>query len=129
MKYSVCIIATLLSRLCVFAQAPLEDKGDALFSKRNYIEALDVYKKLFKEEPDNVEYNYRLAVCYLNTFTNRADAVSHLEYISQKRSKNPEIWYYLGLAYQYSNRFDDAIIAYEKAKNIGSGKVVVNIER
>lgn len=69
MKYFICLI-TLFFRLRTFAQEPLKDKGNILFSKKNYIEALDVYKKLFKEEPDNIEYNYRLAFCYLKEAVN-----------------------------------------------------------
>ncbi len=72
-----------------------------------------------------------MAYCYLNTYTNREDAVSHLEYISQKKSKDPEIWFNLGLAYQYGNRFDEAIAAYEKAKTFGyknNGSVERQIE-
>ena len=129
MNYFLCLIAVFFSSLNIFSQDIIEEVGNTLYSKKNYTEALPIYKKLFQQEPDNVDYNYRLATCYLNTFTNRADAISHLEYISGKRSKDPEIWYYLGLAYQYGNRFDEAIAAYEKAKSLGLSKLLANAER
>ena len=112
-----------------FSQTVLEDQGEVFFSKKNYNEALPVYKQLFKMEPDNYEYNYRLAVCYLKTFSNRAEAIYHLEYITRKNPKNFETWVLLGKAYQYSNRYDDAIEAFEKSKLYAKEKSLDIVER
>ncbi|MBA3704648.1 MAG: PD40 domain-containing protein [Bacteroidetes bacterium] len=127
MKHFICLFLVFISGIALLAQEDLEEKGKFCFSKKNYVDALPIYKKLFEQEPDNIDYNYCLAVCYLNTFSNRENAISHLEYISQKKNDS-EIWYFLGLAYQYSNRFEDAINVLEKSKLHGD-KLAGIIER
>ena len=85
-KHFICLLLLIISSINLFAQEELEEKGKNWFSKKNYVAALPIYKKLFEQEPDNIDYNYCLAVCYLNTFSNRENAISHLEYISQKKN-------------------------------------------
>ncbi len=128
MIFRTCLFFAMFSVLSVSAQDP-EEEANAYFSKKNYADALPVYEKLFNQEPDNVDYNFRLAICYLKAGTNTKNAVFHLEYISRKKSNDPQIWYNLGLAYQYSGRFDDAIVAYERIKRLGDNKLVVLSDR
>ena len=128
-RFFYCLFFFLLFSTHVSAQDSPEEKADALFTKGDFKNALPLYKKLFAFEPDNVEYNYRLALCYINSHTIKNDAVPHLEYISRKRSKDADIWFYLALAYQYTNRFDEAIVAYEKCRSSGSGKNSSKIDR
>lgn len=99
----------------IFAQS-LEKSANELFEKYNYQGALKGYTTLLKKDPKNVEINYKVAVCYLNTNIDRTKAIPHLETITKqdKEKYDSEAWFMLGKAYQYANRFDEAIEAYRK---------------
>ena len=87
--------------------------------------AIPIYQELLKSDPSNANLNYRLGVCYLNTRTMQSMALRYLEKIPANTSNSydktspeeknaPVIAYkFLGDAYHFSYRFDDAIKAYE----------------
>lgn len=96
----------------------IADPADAKehFSHQNYLAAIPVYKQLIKQEPGNADYNHKLGICYLRTNINKALAVSYLEVASKNEKAEKSVWNDLGMAYQYANKFDDAIKAYNKFK-------------
>lgn len=96
----------------------IADPADAKehFSHHNYLAAIPVYKQLIKQEPGNVDYNHKLGICYLRTNINKALAVPYLETASKNDKADKSVWNDLGMAYQYANKFDDAIKAYNKFK-------------
>ncbi len=89
-----------------------------------YKEALPLYKKLYRLDPDNANYRFRLGMCYLHTDHEKDFAIEHLEYASNyishsyvegsfKERKAPEFVYmFLGNAYRVNEQLDDAILAY-----------------
>lgn len=99
----------------------LVSKAEVKLQNGNYEEALELYLQLVGNAPKNENYNYNLAVCYLNTNINKAKAVPYLEIVSRQEKHNPNADYLLGRAYHYANRFDDAIDAFEKFKKNGKG--------
>jgi len=99
-----------------------------LFSMRNFKEALEEYKLLFKKDSLNLTYNYRIGLCYLNIYTDRTKAIPYLEYAVKQPKVEIEAWYELGRCYQYNYRFDDAINAfktYQKLQKAKSDKFTV----
>lgn len=86
------------------------------FKLGNYEDALDDYIQLATDDPKNATYNYNLAVCYLNSNINKAKAIPYLELVVRAENHNPKADYLLGRAYQYANRFDDALDMFEKYK-------------
>ncbi len=92
------------------------------FQTANYDEALAVYLDLLAEEPKNIEFNYRIGVCYLNTNINKAKAVPYLELVTRQANFEPDAMYLLGRGYHFAYRFDDALVAYNKFKTAGKGK-------
>jgi WD40-like Beta Propeller Repeat len=94
------------------------DPADAKehFSHNNFLFSINAYKQLLKQEPNNVEYNYKLGLCYLYTNINKSLSIPYLETASKQPKVDSKVWYYLGLGYQYANRFDDAIKMYNKYK-------------
>ncbi len=86
------------------------------FSHNNFFAAIPVYKQLIKQEPANADYNYKLGLCYLYTNINKALAIPYLETASKQDKVDKQIWFDLGMAYQYAARFDDAINAFTKYK-------------
>lgn len=94
------------------------DPADAKehFSHYNFFAAIPIYKQLLKVEPNNFDYNDKLGLCYLYTNINKALAIPYLETASKQEKADKQVWYDLGLAYQYASRFDDAIKSYNKFK-------------
>lgn len=89
----------------------------------NYEDALTDYLQLLNEDPRNESYNYNVGVCYLNNNTNKGKAVPYLEIVTRKEKHDPNAEYLLGRAYQYANRFDDAVTAFKKFKADAKGSV------
>ncbi|MFH1004532.1 MAG: hypothetical protein V1781_03420 [Bacteroidota bacterium] len=92
------------------------DGAKQFFDNRNYYSALKVYQLLLKSNPKNIEYNYKAAQCYLLSNSIKAKAIPHLELIIKEEKYPDEVWIDLGKAYQYGNKFDEAISAYNNYK-------------
>jgi tetratricopeptide (TPR) repeat protein len=89
----------------------------------NYEDALTDYLQLLNEDSRNESYNYNVGVCYLNNSMNKSKAVPYLEIVTRKEKHDPNADYLLGRAYQYANRFDDAVLAFKKFKADAKGTV------
>lgn len=87
----------------------------------NFEEALDDWLQLYQINPKNAEYQYHIAVCYLNTNINKSKAIPYLENIVKMPNHNPNAEFLLGRAYQYANRFTEAIEYFQKFKANGKG--------
>jgi tetratricopeptide (TPR) repeat protein len=99
------------------------------FKHHNYIMAMRVYKVLYAQDKKNPEYNYKLALCYLNTNINKKEAIPYLEFVTKQEKFDPEALFDLGRAYHFANRFDDAIKAYNKYKKKLDGKNLNKVDR
>lgn len=99
------------------------------FGNGNYKGALADYLALQKKEPDNVLYNYRTAICYLNLNVDRSLAIPYLEKVIAKEKENKDAWFQLGSAYQYAYKFDEAIGAFKKFKEIAGNKPLDEMEK
>jgi tetratricopeptide (TPR) repeat protein len=110
LKISILVIALLLANSSNAQKKtgkyvdPAEAKEH--FNHGNFLSAIPVYKQLLKQDPKNVEYNHNIGTCYLHTYINRTLAIPYLETASKQpeAEKEKEIWYDLGLAYQYASR-------------------------
>ncbi len=115
------IIFSLIVASSAFAQSSkdiktLTNSANLKFKADNYEDALDDYLQLVSDDPKNINFNYNLAVCYLNSNINKAKAIPYLEIVVRNETHNPKADFLLGRAYQYANRFDDAIASFEKYK-------------
>lgn len=91
-------------------EAKLVKKDAAtMFSTGDYSGALQSYKELVKSSPDNIEYNYRLGYCYLQTSSDKKAALPYLEKACKSATAKKEWSYQMGLAYMFNEKFDDAI--------------------
>ncbi len=116
---SLIIVCLFVSKVGL-AQKELKNLQNAAlvkFKAENYEEALEDYLQLVKEEPKNENYNYNLAVCYLNSNINKSKAIPYLENVVRINNENNKAYYLLGRAYQYANRFEEAISSFEKYKS------------
>ncbi len=109
--------------VCILSVAQNGDPklGNQFFEAQNFTDALEEYKDLVQQEPKNLKYKYRLAVCYLNSNIDKAAAIPLLEEIVKDPKAEANSWYLLGRAYHFAYRFDDAIKTFEKFKSSGKG--------
>lgn len=134
MKKSLFILFTALLAIpaYLFAQPVVTYKADPgeakkQFENKNYAAAIKIYQLLLKKEPKNIEYNHKLAQSYLRSNSIKEKAIRPLEYIIKQPKFDAEVWYDLGRAYHFANRFDDAIKVFNKFKE--SGKKNENADR
>lgn len=95
--------------------------AEAKFKAANYDEALTDYLDLLEEDGKNMEYNYRIGVCYLNTNINKAKSIPYLELVTRQPAFEPDAMYLLGRGYHFAYRFDDALRCYNQYKTAGKG--------
>jgi outer membrane protein OmpA-like peptidoglycan-associated protein/tetratricopeptide (TPR) repeat protein len=99
------------------ALARISKDAETTMQYHEYETAIELYQQLLKAKPDDLEYNYQIGVCYLNTSTRRT-AYNHLKKVYDKNaSYKPELEYYLGQAYQYKNEYSEAKTHFEKGKS------------
>lgn len=99
-----------------------EIDGDYFLSIRNYVNALEIFKGIYKTKPTDKNINYKIAFCYLKTNTNRLEATKYLEFLIKEEKCEPEVWFDLGYVYALANKLDDAIKAFEKYKKLSPKK-------
>jgi hypothetical protein len=122
MKRLLFLILLLTAAASANAQDADAKTANEKFMNRNFADALEDYLELLEKEPKNEKYNYRVAVCYLNTNINKAKAIPYLEIVTRMAKYEPDALYLLGRAYQFGYRFDDAIKTFTKFKQDGKGK-------
>lgn len=88
------------------------------YKHQNYMMALPMYRELIKREPNETDYQYRLAYCYLHTNFDKKAAIPLLEKVVKEPKCPTDAWYWLGKAYHLDNKFDLAIKAYTSYKEL-----------
>jgi tetratricopeptide (TPR) repeat protein len=125
MKFYTFLFLTLIVNVFIFAQnideKKLIESAKEKMKNENFDEALDDWLQLYQVNPKNVEYQYNIAVCYLNTNINKTKAIPYLENVVKSENHNPNAEFLLARAYQYANRFTEAIEYFQKFKNNGKG--------
>jgi hypothetical protein len=91
-------------------------KGDEYFAKHMkwpYQQALEYYIKANEFNPNNSMLNFKIGICYLNSF-DKANSLSYfLKAQSLKPDIDPKIEYAIAQSYHYSLQFDEAIKHYK----------------
>jgi len=124
------IISMLFLAVCISfsAQAMNFKKAFELasgnFRVQNYEVALPLLLELQQKQPANANISYMIGVCYLNKKMEQFKAVPYLEAAVQNRCEFQSPWsykeqkapdmslYFLGNAYQFAGRFEEAISFY-----------------
>ncbi len=89
--------------------------ANSFFAEGDFHSALDAYLNIYKNTPKSTEVNFKIGICYMSTNFDKALAIPYLEFVEKQKDAPKEINYYLGRAYHYSNRFEDAMKSYQKA--------------
>jgi outer membrane protein OmpA-like peptidoglycan-associated protein len=96
-----------------------QDQAEQLFSAGKYKEALPIFSYLLTKTPKSGELNFFTGLCYFNLPGGVPKSISFFE----KGRSNPhaffyyDLQFYLGQAYHLTNRFDEAIAAFEIVKH------------
>ncbi|MFO7656261.1 MAG: hypothetical protein R6W78_04275 [Bacteroidales bacterium] len=105
-------------------------EAESYFLFEEWADALPLYQKILRTEPDNDHIRYKIGVCYLNDPYQKEKSISYLQQAVKNinpdfRENNfkekqapPEAYYYLGNAYRVNNKLDEAIKTYEYFKTI-----------
>ncbi len=120
--FKTLLITSLFISGALFAQDKMTSKlANELFNDGNFTAALDEYIELLEESPENLKFNYRAGVCYLNTNIDKSNAIPFLEKSLTLEDVDPNTYYLLGRAYHFAYRFPKAIEMFEKFKEINKG--------
>jgi len=121
----ILVFVIMFAGLSILAQQVKPPKGkwepedaEEHFKQRNFLMALPMYKELVKREPNETDYLYRLAFCYLHTYIDKTAAVPHLEKAVKDPKCKPDTWFWLGKAYHLSGKYPEAIKAFSKYKEL-----------
>ncbi|MBN1599598.1 MAG: PD40 domain-containing protein [Bacteroidales bacterium] len=129
------IAFNLIDNLPVFSQDEVDAKqmfieAESYFLFEEFKDALPLYQKIARLEPQNYNVQYKIGICYLNNPYLKQKAIKYLELAAQninlkykennyKEKLAPlESYYYLGKAYHINNMLDKAIDNYAGFKKM-----------
>jgi len=111
-KRAILSLSFLFLTAVVFGQNK-KNASKYFYDLQNYTAAIDEYEELLEEDPDNIEYNYNIAISYLNSNIDKSLAIPYLEKLMSNKEVVDEVAYFLGRAYALGYQFDKAIETYE----------------
>lgn len=110
------------------AQRAVPEDAAEHFKYGNYIDALKVYVKLMDKDPKNAEYPYKAGLCVLFTDRDKIDAIKYLEKAAERKS-DQDVYFYLGKAYHYNLKLEQALEAFNKYIVSGPGTRIAEVDR
>ena len=94
----------------------LLDKGDRLFARKDYENALRNYLEAIALDPNDAKTNFRVGISYLHS-EKKAKAIGYLEKAYQTHPEvDEDIDYHLGMAYQNGHQYAKAIEHFDAFK-------------
>ncbi|MFZ5942351.1 MAG: hypothetical protein ACOYXB_17425 [Bacteroidota bacterium] len=137
--FSFYLLLFVTAPLTLFSQSPdLKEtflEAESYFLFEEYSEALPLYLRIHREDPENDDINYKIGVCYLNDPFEKDKSIRYLadasENINPKYRENnfkeraapPEVVFYLGKAYLVNDRIEDAIREFNRFLSIVDEKI------
>lgn len=95
----------------------LKNEADTYLKTLKYKSAETAYHILDSIQPGQTEIEYNLGVCYLHN-GHKTKALDYLLRANKNKEKCPhEFFYYLGKAYHYNYKFDEARLSFEQYKS------------
>ncbi len=85
-------------------------------SKENFTEAFNMFSTLYSKYPENPEVLFGIGVCKLNKRGVERNALPILIEAYRNGTKNDDILFYLGKAYHFHHKFDEAQSSFEEYK-------------
>ena len=100
-------------------------KAEEFFDNKNYLQAMEIYKKLIEKNPSEPEYYRKAGICHLRTYKDRSSAAKYLSKALEKEGHDKAVWYYLGKAHMMQGEFQKAmknLTKYQANKGLMGGK-------
>lgn len=129
-KQILYIIVAIVSINVAFAQdneKATEPKAFALFSQKQFSEALPLFSQLLSLYPKDERYNLHYAACLIETNQQIDKSIKYLQF-AESKSNDPIIKYYLGRAYHLSYQFQEAVEQYNTFKQKSNAKVCKDLQ-
>src|ERR1035437_497276 len=92
--------------------------ADNSFKNNDFQMALILYLDELSKKPEDVDLRVRIGQCYLETDIKKSNAIEYFEYALAHNYKNNDIALFLGKAYMYAERFDEAITKFDQYKSL-----------
>ncbi len=127
-RHLITVLLCSLIAVTAFGQRPDPDAAAEHFKFGNFIDALPVYEKLMDKDPENADYPYKAGLCVLLTERDKSKAVKYLE-IADQRKADPDVKFYLGKAYHYNLKLDEALDAFSQYKTSNGGTKQAEVDR
>jgi len=100
------------------AQYTPQEEAMKLFEDNQYLEALPIFKRLASLFPKDPRYQYYTGVCMVQSNTDIKRAVDYLSFAVDK-SVPRDVYFFLGKAYLYQYKYDEALNAFLKFQQFG----------
>jgi len=126
-KYSIIFLLISSTHSIISAQAN-KPGADELFEAKNYLEALEEYKKMEKGSVVDLDIKYRMGVCYLNINNDKSQAIPYFELVYRSGKYKNELLLELATACQLDYRLTDAVKFYNKYREKAPGKLLTLID-
>ncbi len=94
-----------------------------LYKADNFKAALPEYEKLVNFDPEDMDFNYKLGMCYMKTPSDKSQAVQYFVKAADKKDAPKDVYYQMGEALLTAGSFDEAVEAFEKYKEVNKGQV------
>ena len=120
---SLCIIFCVTAAVAQKSPSSEDDlrkQAEKLFEKENYLEAAPMYSQLLSLYPRDAVYNYRYGVSLLLSGLDKTGAATYLEAATKSKEMDPDVNFYLGRSFMYSDHFNEAINLFNHFKKTGS---------
>ncbi|MCK4661397.1 MAG: PD40 domain-containing protein [Bacteroidales bacterium] len=106
-------------------------KAQRQYDIGNYETSVEYYKQLVKLKPAKFIYNYELALIIFHELNQKSQSVPYFEAAQKILTKDsiPDLYFFLGQAYQSDGKYDNAINSFLYYQNIDSNFVKVSVTR
>lgn len=139
--YFLLLVFIALFTTTVMAQTKIKpqdkeylEEAEYLFSEGYFLRALPLYLTLSNSYPEDIDFKYKLGICYLYKTDEPEKAVSLLEEVKEKNPSLAGINFYLGRAYKINYRIDEAVATFndylkEKIKDADKEETLRQIQQ
>jgi hypothetical protein len=108
--------------LMVEADRKTFERGEYFFNEKSYSLALQEYKKLEIDYPDEEVVLFRIGVCYINMNGDKSRSLDYLIRLNPHKFKKTDLLFYLARANHLNYNFDQAMLMYSQFLNSKHGK-------
>lgn len=92
------------------------------FETGNYFEAIKQYEKLLEVEPNNIDYNLNMGLCYLRTNVDPKEALNYLLRVARDPKCPTYVYTELATAHMFHLEYEEALRNLEKFESEGGVK-------